>query len=153
MKQAVSILGVVYLGCKIYWTFYLVPTKIYLSCTKSLQWSLQSNEVQTPNVYHSIHPSINLTCDSYYTSISLWNKNLVWYTNASFSENGFKKQENNDTRISPSILVLSCWTILFWPIEMEKQNFTLFLLVVIKLLIKKTKKFFIKLLFSCFHVF
>ena len=40
-----------------------------------------------------------------------------------------------------NILLYSCWTILCRPIGREKQNFTFFLLVVVKLFIKKTNMY------------
>ena len=55
-------------------------------------------------------------------------------TTPSTPGNEFTKQENNETRISPRIFLFFCWNILFGPIGREKQNFTSFLLVEIKLL-------------------
>ena len=64
-----------------------------------------------------------------------------------------RKQENKKTRISSRILLFSCRTILFEPIGREKQNFTSFLLVEIKLFIKKTKIFLMIFLFRSFFCF
>ena len=58
-----------------------------------------------------------------------------------------KNMKNDETRISPRILLFSCQTIYFGPIGGEKQNFTSFLLVEIKFFIKKTKIFLTKYLF------
>ena len=47
----------------------------------------------------------------------------------------------------------SCWTILFGPIGREKQNCSFFLLVEIKILIKKTKNILDEILDSLFYCF
>ena len=75
--------------------------------------------------------------------------------NNTFSGSRCKKQLNNDTTNSPRIFLFPCWPILFEPIRGEKQNFTSFLLVEIKLFIKKTIMYIysLKLLFRCLIVF
>ena len=95
---------------------------------------------------------VSAVCYTIY--LSLWTQTAYLKTSEPFSRILLGTDlQNKKTRISSRILLFSCRTILFEPIGREKQNFTSFLLVEIKLFIKKTKIFLMIFLFRSFFCF
>ena len=70
-----------------------------------------------------------------------------------WSGDGFTKQENTETIISPRILLLSWWTILFRPILREKKNLAPFSIGRNKIVHQENKNFLGEIIVSFFSCF